>query len=154
MSVTCAVRRKSKKKQILCTALTNVFYVRRIMIKWIINASENLVLNQDHVAVGLNEDIDPFPSVGGFFAVYRNITTYRPSFMLNAVNPCDSIQEQRSEPVWLLWVKEERENIAVLILLMRTPCNFHKGRQAFMTWRKPLKFVQEVYKTINLFHVT
>ena len=72
---------------------------RLIVIKWIIDWSENLVLNHDYMTIGLNEDVDPISFAGGYFALHRNITVYRFSLILNTSNLGDSIQKQRSKPV-------------------------------------------------------
>jgi len=96
--------------------------VRRILTKWIINARKNLVLNQDCMAIGLDENINPVSGTGRFFAIYRNVVTYR-FLILNAAGSRERVQEQCPKPVGFPWVKEKREDVAARILLVRTACN-------------------------------
>ena len=67
-------RRKSKKNLVPVS-----FYwlqgveVRCIVIKWVCNASKNLVFNQDRMAIGLNENINSISCIGGYFAIYQTL---------------------------------------------------------------------------------
>ena len=97
----------------------------RILGKWIVNARVNFILDQDRVAVRLNEKIDPFSS--HWSCSSRETETLLPILLLilNVANSRQRVQEQRSKPMWLPRMKEEPENVATHILVMRIACNFH-----------------------------
>ena len=95
------------------------------------------------MAIRLNQKINLVSGFGSDFSAYRNIASL---LILNAANLRERLQEQGSEPVWSPRITEKRKNVAARILLMRTACNFQKGRPTLGTWRKLMELVQEVVK--------
>ena len=89
---TCIIGREREKKFVYVpTCWFQVFSVCCIVMEWIGSTSVNLILNQDHVAIGLNEYIDEISGIGSFFAVYLKIAAYRLSPTCNTANLSESV---------------------------------------------------------------
>jgi len=131
-----------KGKQSAETGQTQTqFKVIGVISKRVFYTRVYLVLYEDRVGVGLDQDIDPVASISIHFAFDGEVAAHPLVGGGNIPYVQESIENQSTQPMLLLRVEKELEDVAAYVLVVRIPGDLHESQWTIFMGRKPSELV-------------